>query len=458
MKKHNISNIYGFIFLCFSIGLQAQQFYISGGNVTQSGGKLVLNGMNFVNNGSFYTFDGTCSMHGMTTTSISGTAAPLFDTLLIAKTGSDVKLEQDVMVATALYMQGGHIDLQQSDLQLLDPSSITGATANQYIKTTSTGTLIQPVADADVLFPVGNGTYNPVILNNDGGTVDNYAIRVSDEVLSYGSAGKPIPFYIVNRTWLITEGTFGGSNLDVTLLWSNANKLGFRNGDYVMAKYNSGWQAQVSGAGNSTLGLTSLTLDNTNSVGRFAIFEDRNGYAVPYVCADDDLLVSTTLSGQDDQHAATTLEATNVIESTADVIYTAGTSITLKPGFTAKAGSYFHAFLFSCTFSTIQAIESRAEIEALPKPEPTASLSVELFPNPFQESTTIKFFLPQADEVQLLVTDLNGKIIKEEHKHNISEGWQSTVFEPGNLPSGMYLLVLKSNNQTVVKKMVIERN
>jgi len=65
--------------------------------------------------------------------------------------------------------------------------------------------------------------------------------------------------------------------------------------------------------------------------------------------------------------------------------------------------------------------------------------------------------LPKADAVQLIVTDMSGKIIKQDNRLDVADGWQNTTFEPGNLPSGMYLLVVKSNNQTVIKKMVVER-
>ncbi|MEM1328859.1 MAG: T9SS type A sorting domain-containing protein [Bacteroidota bacterium] len=84
-----------------------------------------------------------------------------------------------------------------------------------------------------------------------------------------------------------------------------------------------------------------------------------------------------------------------------------------------------------------------------------AKLQVEVFPNPFSSVTNIQFFLPKEDVVQMIISDLNGRILKVKEA-NAQEGWQQTNFDAGNLPSGSYMLILRSNGQQVTKQLMVQ--
>jgi len=436
--------------------LQAQQLKVTGGNLKVNNSSLVLQDMDFVNNGTLSSTDGNVVFTGTSTNTISGTSSSVFDSLTINKTSGEVQLQQDVMIATHLELQSGNLDLQSSDADMADPSSIGGASATSYVQTSSTGKFSRPVADTDVTFPVGNSSYNPAILNNDGGTADFYNIRVRDELLENGSSGAQVTEYGVNRTWEIGETTAGGSDLDVTLTWDAADEIGTTGSDYVQANYNSGWNTVASGAAGSTFGLNSLESTDNSNLGDYAIFEDRSPLTDSYICNDNGALnVPGTLSVTENYHAGTTLTSDAVITPSGSILYTAGTQIQLQTDFEVQNGAYFHAFIANCTFSSLNEVENRELEDLITITNELDELQVEVFPNPFNRETNIKFFLPKEDGVQMIISDINGRILKVKEA-DAQEGWQQTNFDAGNLPSGNYMLVVRSNGQQVVKALVVQ--
>ncbi|MEM8526921.1 MAG: 3-coathanger stack domain-containing protein [Bacteroidota bacterium] len=436
--------------------IQAQQLKVTGGNLKVNNGSLVLKDMDFINNGTFSSTDGNVVFTGTSTNTISGTSSTIFDSLTINKASGEVQLEQEAMIATHLEMTSGNLNLQTNNLKMLDPSSISGASTSGYVQTNSTGTLTRPVADTNVTFPVGNSSYNPVILSNTGGSADFYSVRVRDELLENGSTGTQVNEYGVNRTWEINEETAGGSDLEVTLTWDSADEIGTTGSDYVQADYSGGWNTVASGAAGSTLGLNSLESTDNSNLGDYAIFEDRNPLTDSYICNDNGALgVPGTLSITENYHAGTTLTSDAVITSSGSILYTAGSQIQLQADFEVQNGAYFHAFIANCTFSSINEIEERTAEELSTTINQLFELQVEVFPNPFSKETNIKFFLPEEDVVQMIISDINGRILKVKEA-NAQEGWQQTNFEAGNLPSGNYMLVVRSNGQQVVKQLVVQ--
>jgi hypothetical protein len=76
-------------------------------------------------------------------------------------------------------------------------------------------------------------------------------------------------------------------------------------------------------------------------------------------------------------------------------------------------------------------------------------------PNPFVKSTTIKFTLPERTLVQLQVCNVAGKNVASLIDTKMEQGTHSFEWTPGNLPGGLYYLILKSGNSSVTRKMVL---
>jgi len=88
-------------------------------------------------------------------------------------------------------------------------------------------------------YPVGfdAGTYNPVTVAENG-TIDNIGVRVLERAYENGVNGTHIASEVVDASWVITEGTGGGSNLTITPQWLTGDEMpSFTRTDCGVAKY-----------------------------------------------------------------------------------------------------------------------------------------------------------------------------------------------------------------------------
>lgn len=136
-------------------------------------------------------------------------------------------------LARSLYIEdslvlgsGGKLQLGTFTLTMATGAKIVGADSSGYVVTNGSGALVRPVSLADgiVSFPVGNSSYNPMLLSNYG-TADDFSVQVRDQVLEDGTTGSVITKNVVERTWLIEEATAGGSDVSVTMWWHTSDEL-----------------------------------------------------------------------------------------------------------------------------------------------------------------------------------------------------------------------------------------
>lgn len=79
------------------------------------------------------------------------------------------------------------------------------------------------------------------------------------------------------------------------------------------------------------------------------------------------------------------------------------------------------------------------------------------YPNPFNSSTVIEFYIPRTEFVNLSIYDILGKKVAEPINATLNKGKYRVLFNGGNLASGTYLYMLKTNTHThtEVSKMVL---
>ncbi len=160
-----------------------------------------------------------------------------------------------VTVSGTLTMTNGYLLLGSNNLTIANTGNISGSNINSFVVINGTGGLIQNNIGAGgrigtIAFPIGISTtsYTPMYLNNTSGTADNFKVRVINNVYSsYDASDNPtsaaLTTKVVGRTWLITEGTAGGSNATVTAQWNGADELsGFDNSNCgLLHYYGSKW-------------------------------------------------------------------------------------------------------------------------------------------------------------------------------------------------------------------------
>ncbi len=90
-------------------------------------------------------------------------------------------------------------------------------------------------------------------------------------------------------------------------------------------------------------------------------------------------------------------------------------------------------------------------VEAASVPE--AFVLEAVYPNPFNPQTTIRFSVPEASVVKLVVYDVLGREVRVLVDGTREAGTHEVVFEAGNLPSGTYLVRLVTPAGSFVQTM-----
>jgi hypothetical protein len=83
------------------------------------------------------------------------------------------------------------------------------------------------------------------------------------------------------------------------------------------------------------------------------------------------------------------------------------------------------------------------------------SFRLSCFPNPFNPSTTIQFSLPDAGMVSLDVYNIQGQLVESLLDQPMTAGEHAIQFDGSNLPSGVYLANMKSNNHHQTQKLIL---
>lgn len=92
--------------------------------------------------------------------------------------------------------------------------------------------------------------------------------------------------------------------------------------------------------------------------------------------------------------------------------------------------------------------------------DPAEQLSA--FPNPFLATLSIRFYLPEAGPVWLQVFNLEGQVVDQVYQGQLDAGehlmdWNGSGRNGATLPSGMYLLQLKTEGAVVNQRIVLQR-
>lgn len=238
-------------------------------------GNWINNGA--LNSGSFtYTTANTITFNGTSAQQIQGGAATTFYNLSLSNSSGLTLAPGAGLITTAkntLTLTSGKVILGNFDLAIgatAFSGTISGYSSSNYIITNGTGTLNQfnigTGQRTSVIYPIGisSSSYTPITLNIVGTTtVDNYKIVVSQDVYSSGTTGSVYTSGVVNRTWHVTEGVSGGSNVTLTAQWNATDELtGFDRTNCFINHYSSEW-GSTSERGNASADLPYTRVSGT---------------------------------------------------------------------------------------------------------------------------------------------------------------------------------------------------
>lgn len=171
-----------------------------------------------------------------------------------------ITLGSSVTVATNLTFTNGLVILNGNDLTISSTATVSGGNSNSYAVLDGTSRMIQQNIGTGgrtgtVIYPIGFGvgSYTPIALANTG-TADDFSVGLLDNVYATYSGetptSAPLTSGAVDRTWLISEATPGGSNATLSVQWNLADELtGFtRNNCFISHYTGTAWAADAPGA------------------------------------------------------------------------------------------------------------------------------------------------------------------------------------------------------------------
>jgi hypothetical protein len=141
------------------------------------------------------------------------------------------------------------------------------------------------------------------------------------------------------------------------------------------------------------------------------------------------------------------------VESGGSATYRAANHIKLEPGFHAKSGSQFHAFLDNCTaMNRISSDQQEEEPVSAPMSEGVEMIA---FPNPFNQSLTVSLTLENEAKYGVYLMDMYGKTVKQIAGETLyGNGTHLLSVDVRDLAAGMYMLVAQGESNRIVKRLM----
>jgi hypothetical protein len=420
------------------------------------------------NNGTFTNTSGTVVYNGAAAQTV---AAGTYAKLQI-NNGAGVSLGGAVTTTDSLILTTGIVSMGNNNLTLDNASFTSSGSATSYIRNNGTGSVIvnnigSTGKSGSVTIPVGNTTYNPVVLTN-AGTNDNYTIRVIDSVTTNYTGSNPIGTAItsgaVNRTWIINEAVAGGSNATITLQWNGTNELGgFNRGASYVARYNgTTWTSNASGAAIGTnpytRTLTGVTAFSPFGVGSgstlpvdflsFHAVKQNKSALLDWETAsetnNDRFEIERSLDGNTFEYVSTVKGKGN------SSIVTRYQTIDEQAWGVANAAGmntvYYRLkqidFEGTYSYSDVRVVDMSSKHQ-----------QAQVHPNPFSHEANIVLVSKLAGEAQIIITDLNGKVVTQQAAQ-ITEGYNNIAIQQiEGLAVGMYFVTIKQGDEVTMLKL-----
>ncbi|MFZ2324569.1 MAG: T9SS type A sorting domain-containing protein, partial [Ignavibacteriaceae bacterium] len=113
-----------------------------------------------------------------------------------------------------------------------------------------------------------------------------------------------------------------------------------------------------------------------------------------------------------------------------------------------STGTYYIDDLRIATFSP-------TDVEQEDNQMPNSFALEQNYPNPFNPTTQIKFSVPQASNVKIIITDILGREVTTLVNDNLAAGNYSVNFNASSVSSGVYFYTLITDNFKQSKKMIL---
>ncbi|MDZ4666844.1 MAG: T9SS type A sorting domain-containing protein [bacterium] len=391
---------------------------------------------------------------------------------------SGVSLIGSVNLNGNLNFVKGNLFLDKYNFTLLGNSAnISGAASDgKFFVSNDTGNLIiQNIGNSArtgiVEFPIGSNrnSYTPFTINN-AGTADHFSGRVLNQVYPgyVGNAtpnGTALSANVVNKTWVVKENVNGGSNAALSFQWNVVDEVfGFgRTNCYVSANNGSAWSAATGGA---AVGINPYSR-SINNVSSFNIFGVGSGGVLPVqllhfkaAIQEQDVLLNWQTSNEINSkefwiERSMDGENYSVIGSVA----AAGNSNVVKqyafndqriiPQQIGSDRIYYKLRMLDLDdkelYSPVVYVDLNVDLE---------NEHTKVYPNPFGAELHVEIKLAQAQEIEICLYDLYGKLVSSQKYFSQAGIQHFGLNQSENLPKGLYFLTVVRHDKYKILKIL----
>lgn len=168
-----------------------------------------------------------------------------------------------------------------------------------------------------------------------------------------------------------------------------------------------------------------------------------------------DKVVLTKISSYSQLAKARKVMNVNVQMRSGSLVAVAGQAIVLEPGFSVTNGAQFHGKIEEVNPDQRDIVLEEAGPMKMDVEFDQNKLSINNYPNPFNKSTEMQYWLPEDSKVSLSVYDDSGVLVTRIFQdHFQARGLHKVSLDGEQLTSGTYSFVLSTPSQRKVRKIV----
>ena len=175
-------------------------------------------------------------------------------------------------------------------------------------------------------------------------------------------------------------------------------------------------------------------------------------------CAMNTLAIDDRPIASETYHSGGTITSTGVVEPSSDVTFKAPSGIRLLSGFNAKISSIFLAKTEACVIaldSPVAADERHHQTTSFTQ-SALKTTQLTIFPNPFRETFTIDYSLPNPTSVTIDLFNVNGqKVATLVNQQATNPGRHKFHYDGQVLEAGLYYINLRTERSVETKQVIV---
>jgi hypothetical protein len=415
---------------------------------------------------AIFTWTGTASTAWNDAQNWTNNSVPtsVDDILININSVNDLILDQDKVIGNIQLLSSSSRKIVLGNYNLT-ANSLTGYSSTCYVKTSGNGKLSLIVNNGvEVIFPVGNSTYDRVKIKNNTGSSDLFSVRVMDAVYINGYNGAIVSTPVVNRTWDISKTNSNSSpGVNLTFEWGDVNKIinGVINNPRL--NHHNGVSWEIANINTWTGGSNPILHTVTGYTGTFSPFTISEGSSPLPVeltsfnanCTEN----ATTINWQTaSEHNSAYFDIEKSRDgSTWNVIKTvnaAGNS-TSTIDYSIEDAEKTTGVVYYRLNQIDQDGESKIYGPISANCGETTDFTATVFPNPASGMVTVEMNNPIAQSVSIQICGTDGKVI-EQIANTLEEGTTQIPLSIATLKAGVYTVKVNGENTLKTIKLIVQ--